>query len=813
MQKEKLAPNGFPSEIASNSAKKSDKYGIAYGKAIEEHWFKKINTNSPFYSQRLQFQEYRAYRMGNQSNDKFKKYINPTGDTSWVNLDMTPIQIIPKFVDIVKNSITDQFFRIAVEAVDPIARSEKNKERNKILARKITKQAFEAVGNIEGAEKISEKFIPENDEELDFHMSTNFKMSVEIALEQAIEFTLNLNRFDKEVFSRIVDDIITLGIGGSRVYTHPRKGIVTRYVNPENFIYSYTRDPYFSDISYAGEVVYMTISEIRERFNVRDEELLKKLAENVQGKYGNGKLDNNQYKYIGSYNVEEWNYSRYPYDNFNVEVLDFEFITSFTDTYEEKETRYGHSTFHKKSEGYKPPKKPKYKRTQYKDSYQMVLGGYKVVGMDTIFDYGVKNNLPRDKRDLSKTCLSFKMVAPNLSENFFTGYVQRMIPFADGMMRSFLKLQQVQQKQRPPGLSIDIDALDEVDIGGGEKLSPLEISQMYDETGNYLYSGRSYGGEYGNQSPIRELAVSYLGLINEQITAYNHNLQQLRDVTGLNEFRDASQPSPEAGLGVAQMALSQSNNATKHINAAAFGVVDKVAEDVVIRLQDIFEYSKSLSKIYEEAIGKFDVDTIKLMDRIPAHLFGLKVEVDLSQDEKAMLMQDIQIALQAGQITIADKYMIQGMTNMKDAQKFLAMQVKKNVQQKQALELQKIEAQGRQIQQQSMASSQGKQIELQSEYTLKSQLSAQEHEQKMDEIEAKGRSDAREEAVRGTYDIQEARVQAEAKVENQEQMEDRKDKRARMEKSMESELTEQRKGNKGEIDFTEEAKEDIEDLL
>lgn len=809
----KQDPNGFPSELARNSEKKSDAYGIAYSKAIEEDWFKRINTNSQFYTQKLKYQEYRAYRMGNQSDDRFKKYINPTGDTSWINLDYTPIQIIPKFVDIVKNSIVDQFFRVAVEAVDPLAQSEKDKERNKILARKITKEVMEAVGNVSGAEQLSKEFIPENDEELEFHMSTNYKMTIEIALEQAIQFTLDLNRFDREIFSKLVDDILTLGIGGCRVSTHPTQGIVVRSIDPINVVYSYTRDPYFSDINYAGEVIYMTIAEIRERFNVKDEKLLKKLAESVEDKYGNGQIPNWNYKYVGAYNTAEWNYLRYPYDKFKVELLDFEFLTSFTDKYEKKETKYGTSTFHKKPEDYNPPKKSKYKREQYRDSYMMVLGGYKVIGHDIIFDYGVKENLPRDKRDLSKTCLSFKLVAPNLQDNFFTSMTMRMIPFADGMMRSFLKMQQIQQKQRPPGLKIDIDALDEVDLGGGQKLKPADIIDMYDQTGNFIFRGRTYGGEYGNQNPIQEIAVSYVGLINEQIVSYNHYLQQLRDVTGLNEFRDASQPSPEAGLGVAQIALSQSNNATKHINAAAFGIVDRVAQDVVLRLQDVFEYSPKLSKIYGEAIGKFDVDAIKMMDRIPAHLFGLKIEVDLSDDEKAVLMQDVQLALQAGQITIADKYMIQNMTSMKDAQKYLAMRVSKNMAEKQQMDLQKIEAQGQQIQQQAMAASQGKQQELQAEYALKSQLSAQEHQQKMAEIEAEGRNKVREESVRGTYDIQEASVQANAKLQNQKEMENRKDERAKLEKTMESTLTEQRKGNKGEQDFSQEEEIKVKDLL
>lgn len=809
----KQAPNGFPSDLATNSAKKSDAYGIAYSNAIEEDWFKRVNTNNQFYTQKLQYQEYRAYRQGNQSDDRFKKYINPTGDTSWINLDYTPIQIIPKFIDIVKNSIVDQFFRVAVEAVDPMALSKRDEERDKILARKITKEVMEAVGNMGGADRLSEKFIPENDEELEFYMTTNYKMTVEIALEQAIEFTLKLNRFDKEIFSKVVDDILTLGIGGCRVYTHPTEGVKVRGIDPINVVYSYTRDPYFNDLSYAGEVIYMSIAEIRQRFNVKDEKILRKLAESVEDKFGNGKLSNWNYKYVGAYNSAEWNYLRYPYDKFKVEILDFEFITSFTDKYEKKETRYGTSTFHKKDENYKPPKKSKYKRKQYEDSYLMVLGGYKVIGQDIIFDYGVKENIPKDKRALDKACLSFKLVAPNLQDNFFTSMLMRMIPFADGMMRSFLKMQQIQQKQRPPGLKIDIDALEEVDLGGGQKLKPADIVDMYDQTGNFIYAGRSYGGEYGNQDPIREIAVSYIGLINEQITAYNHNLQQLRDVTGLNEFRDASQPSPEAGLGVAQIALSQSNNATKHINAAAFGLVDKVAQDVVLRLQDIFEYSDKLSDIYSEAIGKLDVDAIKLMKQIPNHLYGLFVEVDLSDDEKAILMQDVQIALQNGQITIADKYMIQNMNNMKDAQKYLAMQVKKNMQAQHQMELQKIEAQGQQIQQQTMASSQGKQMEFQAEYALKSQLSAQEHQQRMAEIAAEGRNKMQEESVRGVYDIQEAEVQANAKMQNQKEMENRKDERAKLEKTMESTLTEQRKGNKGEQDFSEDEGIKVEDII
>lgn len=814
MQDLKMSNTGFPSSLVSNSVKESDKYGLAYGNAIEEEWFKKQNSNSVFYNQRLRFQEYRAYRMGNQSPDRYKKYLNPTGDTAYLNLDYTPVAIIPKFVDIIKNSIVDQFFKVNAKAIDPIAQSEKEKERNKIIAKMKMKEALEKLGSQQAAEAIKKKGIPENEEELDLFMSTNFKMAVEIAIEQAIEYTFDLNDFDEKVFSQIVDDIITLGIGACRVTTHPNKGVVTRYVDSLNLVYSYARSPYFDDIVYAGEVIYMTISEIREKFNIQDEELLSKIAKKCEGKYGNPTLDNWSYKYIGAFNENELFTSQYPYDKFKVQLLDFEFITDFKDKYEKKETRYGNSTFLKKGEDYKPSKRSKYKRELYTDSYQCVLGGYKVVGEQYIFDYGKKTNLPRSKDNIDKTCLSFKIVAPNLKDNFFTSMVQRMTPWADAMMEAHLKRQQIQQTQRPPGLAIDVDALEEIDIGGGQKLTPIEIIDMYDQTGNFVFRGRNYDGGYGTQSPIREIAQSYIGLINEQITAYNFALQQLRDVTGLNEVRDATQPSPEQAVGTAQLALMQSNNATKHINAGAFGLVKNVAKDVVLRIQDIFEYDSKFKNAYKEAIGAYDVKLIDMMDGIPAYMFGINIEVELSQEEKMQLMQDVQIAIQSGQIDISDKYMIQSMTNMKDAQRYLAYKVSRNREIAQQERLQNIQAQGQVNQQNEMAKQQAEMQKMQMEYQFKNDFEDRQLMRDLERIKAENQGDIREEAVRGEYDVAEQKVRAESDRANKKYLEDRKDERTRFEKTAQSKIMkEQKSDNPESIDFTEQEEESLDKIL
>ena len=815
MQKNiKKDPNGFPSVLATPSVKGSNAYGIEYGKGIEQQWFLGEEQSEQVYERRrYDYQEYRAYRMGNQNTDRYKKYVNPTGDTSYASLDFSPIAIIPKYVDIVKNDIIKRFFRVAVEAIDPAAASEKDKERNKIAAKMVLKDVMKDFNNQEGMEKLSKQTVPENKEELEFYMSTNFKMAVEIALEQAIEFTFKINRFEEQVFTEVVDDLITLGIGGAKTELHPNKGIVNRYVDPINLLYSYTRSKYFDDIVYAGEVIYMTIAEIRERFNVKDENKLKELAQFATNKWGNkGDLNLNK-NYQGAYNRDHFNYGRYPYDNFKVQLIDFEFMSVDEDKYEKKDTRYGNATFTKKPDNYKPPKKSKFKREQYSEYYQCVYGGIKVVGKPMIFDYGKKKNQPRKKNAIQKTELSYKIVSLNLKENFFTGFVQRMIPFADDMMKSWIKMQIVKQKMRPPGLAINVDALDKIDLGDGE-LSPLDLQDIYDQTGNQYYRSKDYSGDYDPTPPIRELVTNYVGLINEQILAYNHALQQLRDVTGINEFKDGSTPSSETAVGVAQLSTMASNNAFSHIADCAYSVVSRVADDTVTFIQDIIEYSPDLKKVYEEAIGRYDVDAIKMMDRIPAHLFGINVEVDLNDDEKIELMRDIQIALQSGQIDISDKYTIMNMGNMKDAGRYLAMRVKKNVARMQQEKQQSIQMQGQVNQQNEMTKAQAKQAELQTEYTLKSQFEQMMHQFKMEQIMAENQGDANEERIRGEYDLEEQRIKAGVERSNKKFLEDRKDERTRFEKTAQSEIMkEQKSENPQSIDFTDRGGNELNEIL
>ena len=809
--KERLG-NDFPSPLVSNKRKESKTYGLAYANKVEERWFNAgANNTNQFYAKKRQIRENRKYAQGNQNPAIYKKWWNPTGDTSWVSLDFSPIAIIPKYLNILANTITESYWRISAEAIDPKSKTEKDKERNRLMTKMMVKDVMAEFSQIVGQDFNQKGFTPENTDELDFHMNTNFKMAVEIAVEEAIEYTFQLNNFRKETFKKIVWDILTIGIGGCKVDTDPQRGVTQTYVDPENTVYSNSDDPYFKDVAYFATVKRMTISDIRRVADI-EEKKLAELAKSVQGDYGNSKLDRWDTIYQGAFDTDAQIY-KYAYDDFKVEVLDFEFKTVDTHTYEEQTSNStGRKYFKKIKDGYKPQNKDKRANKRVYDKYEMWYGGYKVLSKDIIWGYGRKKNIPRSKDEPNKASSSFKMIAPNLYDNEYTSVLQFMKPYADGMMRSWLKIQQIQQKQRPPGLKIDVDALGEVDLGTG-KLNPLQLADYYNQTGDYHYSSKDYGGMNINPNPIQEIVMSYQGLINDQITIYNQNLSMIQSITGMNPIRDASAPNPETGLGQAQIALQMSNNATRHYGDAAYHIVEEVSSESILRLQDIFEYSDKLKSMYADSIGKNDVANIEMLDKMPLCNFGIAMDIDLTDDEKASLNQDIQIALQSGQITLDDKYMIEQMNNMKDARRYLGMRIKKRDDARKAEEQEKIVLQGEQIQKQTMAASQAKQQELQMELQMKLQYEQTLHGFKMEQIALMNEGKINEEVVRGQFDLEEERIQAGAKVDSQNSMEDRKDKRMREEKSIQSELIEQQKSdNPSPKSFTD-STPSLEDLL
>jgi hypothetical protein len=253
----------------------------------------------------------------------------------------------------------------------------------------------------------------------------------------------------------------------------------------------------------------------------------------------------------------------YGYDEYIVEVLDFEFMSVDNVFYESKESKFGNVGFYFKGAMYTPPRESVYDRQPFKMSYATVYGGTYVLGTDMIFAYGMKKNVPKNVHDITRARMSYSAVAVNMRRLQPKSMVSSVIGFADQLQITHLKIQQAIAKAKPDGLIIDVEGLENVQLGQGGDLQPLQIQDIYEQTGVFYYRSKNPEGGFQNP-PIRSIE-NQIRNINELIALYNHYLRMIRDTTGINEVVDGSTPKGDALVGVRQQAIDASNNATYDI--------------------------------------------------------------------------------------------------------------------------------------------------------------------------------------------------------------------------------------------------------
>jgi len=248
--------SSFPDQVVSQEEKMSLDYGMAVGRAIEGEWFSSSVGGARYSNNYNIFHGRRLYSRGEQSIQKYKDELSINGDLSYLNLDWTPVPVIPKFVDIVVNGMSEKIYDIKAYAQDPASQKKRTayaeKLHKNIVTRDFMNQVKQQMGmdisEVDGGENV-----PQNEEELEIHLQLDYKQSIEIAEEEAINNTLDRNKFEL-VKRRYYKDLVELGIGVIKTSWNSSNGITVDYVDPANVVYSYTDDPNFEDIYYVGEV-------------------------------------------------------------------------------------------------------------------------------------------------------------------------------------------------------------------------------------------------------------------------------------------------------------------------------------------------------------------------------------------------------------------------------------------------------------------------------------------------------------------------------------------------------------------------------
>jgi len=785
--------SAFPSQMVSEGEKKTEEYGLLVGQAIEYEWFRGGRVNGSRWNTGYQnFHNLRLYARGEQSVQKYKDELSINGDLSYLNLDWKPVPIIPKFVDIVVNGIASKDYEINAYAQDPFSQQQRTNYAASIMRDMAAKPLLDEIKGVLGADLFATSNpdkLPASKEELEVHMQLSYKQSIEIAEEELIDNVLAFNKYDLTK-KRVVEDVVTIGIGALKTSFNKSEGVVVDYVDPANLVYSYTNDPNFEDVYYVGEIKSMTLAEIKKKFPYLTDEEMEKMVR-YPGRDG----------YIANPN----------YDNDLVQILFFEYKTFIDQVFKIKKTDTGLEKTLEKPDTFNPPESDNFERVSR--SIEVLFSGAKVMGVPQMLEWKMAENMTRPKSDLTKVNMNYVMCAPNLYQGRIESLVSRCTSFADMIQLTSLKLQQVIQRMVPDGVFVDVDGLAEVDLGNGTNYNPQEALNMYFQTGSIV--GRSLtqdGDPNRGKVPIQELQSSSAnGKIQSLIATYQYYLQMIRDVTGLNEARDGSLPDKDSLVGLQKMAANASNIATKHILDASLYLTLRACENISLRVADMLDFSLTNNAL-KSSIGKFNVATLKEIEDLHLYDFGLYLNLEPDDEEKAMIEQNIQMALQQNQIYLEDAIDIREIKNSSLANQVLKYRRIQKQQQDQAAQQQQIQAQGeanaKAAEQAAMSEVEKQQALAQTEIQIeqaKSQFEIQRMEQ-----EALIKKQIMAEQFQ--YDLQLAQTQKAGVGEKEQFIEDRKDKRTKLQATQQSQMIDQRKNDLLPTDFESSGNNNIDGL-
>jgi len=780
--------NSFPSQVVSDVEKISYEYGLKVARAIEQEWFNTERGLNRYRTNANNFHNLRLYARGEQSIQKYKDELSINGDLSYLNLDWKPVPIIPKFVDILVNGMSQRMYDIKCYSQDPYGVSKRTNYMQSILddmrSKEFNDYAQQAFGvNLYSSDPDE---LPETEEELKLHMQLTYKQGVELAEEQALNVLFDGSNYELTK-KRFYYDLATIGIGATKTNFTTSEGVTVEYVDPANLVYSHTESPYFDDVYYVGEVKTIPVNELAKQFPHLTESDLEEIMSNK------------------SYNRSNYN-NKHDFDKEDentIQILYFNYKTFMNEVYKVKQTGSGGEKPIEKNDSFNPPDTMEGDYSRVSRSIECLYEGALVLGTDRLLKWEMAQNMLRPKSDYTKVKMNYSIVAPRMYEGKIESIVSRITGFADMIQITHLKLQQVLSRMVPDGVYLDADGLAEIDLGNGTNYNPQEALNMYFQTGSVIGRSLSQEGDMNpGKVPIQEISGGQ-GAGNKMqalIANYNYYLQMIRDVTGLNEARDGSMPDKYSLVGVQKLAAANSNTATRHILQAGLFLTASTAECLSLRISDVLEYSPTRDA-FIRGIGVHNVATLEEISQLHLHDFGIFIELMPDEEEKAMLEQNIQMALQQQSVDLEDAIDVREIRNVKLANQILKIRRKKKMERDQQMQQENIQAQAQANAQQQEAAAQS---EVQKQQALtQSQIQLEQAKSQMKGQEMMQETDLKKQLMEleFKYNMQLKQADLQTTSNRDSEKENRKDERTKIQATQQSELIDQRNNQKPPKNF------------
>jgi len=778
--------SSFPSQVVPDAEKATLEYGLAVGRAIEGEWFRNYRGGAGGSGYAINYNNYhnlRLYARGEQPVQKYKDELAINGDLSYLNIDWKPVPVISKFVDIVVNGMSEKSYELKAFAVDPFSIQKRTKYARDLMRDVQERELAEQINQTLGITITSPQFRElglESDEEVKLHLQLDYKQSVEIAEEELLEDVLNRNKYEL-TRRRIAQDLTILGIGALKTNWSKDKGIIIDYVDPATLIYSYSEDPNFEDIYYVGEVKSINLADLKTQFPyLSDEEM-----EQIQKYPGNS-------EYLSNWSGRS--------DEQTVQVIYFEYKTYSDQVFKVKKTATGLEKALEKPDTFSPPENENFEVVSR--TIETLYSGAKILGHPMMLKWELAENMTRPFADTTRVKMNYNICAPRMYKGRIESIVSRVTGFADMIQLTHLKIQQVLARMVPDGVFLDMDGLAEVDLGNGTNYNPAEALNMYFQTGSIV--GRSLtqdGDPNRGKVPIQELQTgSGGGKISTLIQTYQYYLQMIRDVTGLNEARDGSTPDKDTLVGLQKLAANASNTATRHLQQAMSYLTIRTAENVSLRISDSLDFPFTKQAL-ENSISRYNLATLSEISDLNLHDFGIFIELEPDEEQQAQLEQNIQIALKSGGIDLEDAIDLREIKNIKLANQMLKERRRRKQERDQRNQQANIQAQAEANAKASEASAMA---ELQKQQGIaETTVNVERAKSQMDvsEMQQKAEIDKQLMQLKFGYDMQLKQMDLQEIATREKFIEDRKDKRTKLEGTQQSKMISQRANNSSSIDF------------
>lgn len=724
--------NPFPNENIDPKIKGSDKFGLKVAKAI---YYQSRYTDA-LTQRSVRIKDNRDYASGRQDTAKYKKILDPeienAGNTSWLNISWAISSPAQKFVSLLVGDMINQEYKNQFNAVDAKARSRREQARDEYIGKMVrAKDNAEFEKEMGVKLESDEGFIPKDIEELDMYMDMSWKESIEIAMEEIVDWTFYDNDFER-LKPRIIHDLVENNIGALRLYWDENKNIRLRYVDIAGLVTSYSGDPYYNDTEYEGELMKITIRELRNLSNgkLTDKELFK-IAEMFAGKLGNKTWD-----FTYGYDAYDWGNTAMSFDDYRIEVLDFVYYTTDINTYGQTIRDNGRVYFEKRGINYTKPEKSRHKEEVIQKKVEQSYCGLWVVGTDYMALYGREKNITRPKKEgrpSPKILHKFLIVEPNKRYGSSNSFIDIIRPNIDEIQIFVLKIRHFVAESVPPGMAIDWHSLNSIHTDGQGDWHPLKQMKLFKQTGILLFDRSGDDGTLENGKPFEFLQNGLGDGLRPFFDGINFQLQQIASNTGLNDAKDGTRPDKDALVGIQKLQIIASNNITRELYTAfSKGLFERAGTVISRMVQDKIQFGGGLGQ-YIDIIGRGGVQALTF---IPEDLaladLGIKTEALPTGEELQDILNAIQAAVENKEIRYEDAAEIKSMSPKK-ATKFLRFRKKKYKEEEMA-ELTEREAITTQREQASVAASaekekiklaaeaESKKIVLAEEYRLKSEF-------------------------------------------------------------------------------------------